>query len=89
MAFHITVLIAIHDLYHDLKCKPYKQTLKANPKSKPNCYEMLQVTCLHAHRPNYYSNLLVTLYFVKYDNSIPFCKEQSYQVNKLLIDCCN
>ena len=25
------VLTEIHDLYHDSKCKPYKQTLKANP----------------------------------------------------------
>ena len=38
---------------------------------------------------NYCSNLHVTLYFVKYSNSIPFFEEQSYQVNKLLVDSWN
>ena len=42
---------------------------------------------LHAHEPNYYSNLHVTLHFVKYNNSIPFWEEQSCQVSKVLIDC--
>ena len=32
-------------------------------------------------------NLHVTLYFIKYNNSIPFCKEKSCQANKVLIDC--
>ena len=43
----------------------------------------------HACQPNYNSNLHVMLYFVKYNNSIPFFKEQSCQANKVLIDCCN
>ena len=39
------------------------------------------MTHLHAHQQNYYSNLHVTLYFVKSNNSIPFFKEQSCQAN--------
>ena len=37
---------------------------------------------LHAHQPNYYSNLHVMFYFVEYNNSIPFSKEQLHQANK-------
>ena len=60
-----------------------------NPKSETDCCMMSQVICLHACQPSYYSNFLVTLYFVKYNNSIPFFKGQSHQVNKVLIDCLN
>ena len=31
----------------------------------------------------------VTLYFVKYNNSILFFEEQSCQANKVLVDCYN
>ena len=62
-----------------------------NPNTKPknecNSHEMSHEMYLHAHQPNYYENLHVTLYFVKYNNSIPFCKEKSCQVNRVLIDC--
>ena len=61
----------------------YKQM---NPKNEHDCHETSQATCLHACQPNYYSNLHVTLYFVKYNDSIPFFKEQSCQVNKLVVD---
>ena len=46
---------------------------------------MSYVICLHAHQPNYYSNLHVMLYFVRYNNSIPLYKEQSHQANQVLI----
>ena len=62
------------------------QTLERNPKSEPDVCETLWVTCLHAHQPSYYSNFCVTLYFVKYINSIPFYEEQSCQASKSLID---
>ena len=59
-----------------------------NPTSEWNCHDTLQVTCLHVHWPNYYSNLYVTLFFVKHISSIQLFKEQLCQVNKLLVDCC-
>ena len=31
----------------------------------------------------------VTIYFVKYNNSIPFSKEQLLQASKSFVDCCN
>ena len=48
---------------------------------------MSYVICLHAHQPNYYYNLHVMLYFVRYNNSIPLYKEQSYQANQVLFFC--
>ena len=62
---------------------------KMNPKCKLDCPKTFQVTYWHAHQPNYYLNLHVTLYFVKYNNSIPFSKEQLCQANKSFVDCCN
>ena len=80
-----------HDSSH------YKKTIhmmirNGNPKSNAkdnDSHETSLETCLHTHQPNYYSNLHVTLYFVKYNNSIPFFEEQSCQVNKLLMVCYN
>ena len=78
------VLIMKHESYHNHNVNP-----KMNPKCKLNCLKMLQVTHMNAHQPNYYSSLHVALYFVKYNNSIPFSKEQLCQVNKSFVDCCN
>ena len=58
-----------------------------NPKNKHDYHDTSQATCLATHQPNYYSNLHVMLYFVEYNNVIPFCKQQSCQANKVLIDC--
>ena len=65
------------------------QNMNPNVKPKSECdsHEISQVTCLHTCQPNDYSNLHVTLYFLKYNNSIPFFEEQSCQANILLIDC--
>ena len=81
MSHHVMmVLIEIHQLYHDLDVNP-----TMNPTSKLDCPKMFQVTYLHACQPSYYSNVSITLYFVKYNNSIPFSKEQLCQVNKVLL----
>ena len=48
---------------------------------------MFQVTYLCTHGPDYYLSLHVTLYLVKYNNSIPFSKEQLHAVNKSFVDC--
>ena len=45
-------------------------------------------TYLHACQPNYYSSLHEMIYFVKYNNSIPFNKVKSHQVIKSFINCC-
>ena len=66
----------------------HSMTHNRNPKIECDCCEMSQVTQLHAHQPNDYSSLHVTLYFVKYNDSIPFNKEQLHQANKSFVDCC-
>ena len=55
-----------------------------NPKNECDCCEMSLETYLYAHQPNYYSFLHVMLYYVKYNNSIPFFEEQSCEVNKIV-----
>ena len=63
-------------------------THNRNPKTEHNYHEMSHETYLHAHQTNFYSSLHVMLYFDKYNNSIPFIKEQFLQVNKRFVDCC-
>ena len=64
---------------------------KMNPKSEPDCCEMLQLTCLHACQPNYYSHLLVMLYFDKYitiQSQICFLTKNNHiKQTKVLIEC--
>ena len=63
-------------------------THNTNPKTKWNYCETSRETYLCACQPNYYSSLHVALYFVKYNNSIPFSKEWLLQANQsILIGC--
>ena len=53
------VVIVIHTSNSQFKM----QTLNTNPINEHDSHETSQVTYLHACRPNYYSTLLVMLYF--------------------------
>ena len=59
------------------------------PMNEPSYHNTSHETYLHAHQPNYYLNFHVTLYFVKYNNSIPFSKQWLLQLNQSLFDCYN